>query len=490
MTHSNGQDPSSMLRVPPNDVEAEAALIGCCLLDHDVFPTLAEVVAPSDFYRSVNAKVWSVFHDVHRTGRPTDPLVVADECERTGALADVGGKAHLATYVESVATAANATHYAGVVREKALAREILREAMRAQQLVYDGEPSLQALTEVRARIDGLAAMFAPSAARTLPWKTVPMLASSDSSVRWLMRGFFGIGQVTLVLGAQKGGKSTWLFAALRAMEAGDPEYCGVPTHQATTVYLSEEPASAIYQKCRRFGVEHAVVLDRTGAFPPKPLAVVVRGAVEKAREVGAQIIVVDTFTVWAHLGAKDENDAGAVQAAIAPLFEAAAQGYSVVLVHHMNKTDGDSGNSSRGSTALPGAVDIIVEVRPFGGGSADDDRRSTTKRAIRGRSRYEETPDEIVVDLQGDKYAALGNPAAARLDAMKERIVSFLSTEPRWYGQKELVSGVGGKRESVLRAVQELVAADRVRRTGRGSVSDPTRYALPGVPGADTKGAP
>jgi hypothetical protein len=115
----------------------------------------------------------------------------------------------------------------------------------------------------------------------------------------------------------------------------------------------------------------------------------------------ADLIVFDTLAnLWP---VRDENSAAEVGAALAAVHRL-TPGRAVLLVHHLRKSDGLEGTGSRGSGALAGFVDVIVELRRLRA-SADPSQR---KRALTGYGRYDAIPGEWVVEL----VAAAGGGAA------------------------------------------------------------------------------
>lgn len=136
---SAGADAAALLRVPPHSLEAETALLGALLLDPEAVGVVAPLLSPDDFYRSAHGKLYAVIRALFDRGEPSDPLVVLRECERTKVLEEIGGREFLASLASAVATAANAEHYARIVREKAVARGLIRAAMEIQRAAYDEE---------------------------------------------------------------------------------------------------------------------------------------------------------------------------------------------------------------------------------------------------------------------------------------------------------------------------------------------------------------
>jgi dihydrodipicolinate reductase len=83
-----------------------------------------------------------------------------------------------------------------------------------------------------------------------------------------------------------------------------------------------------------------------------------------------------------------------VEKALRPvIFLAQEKGATVLLLHHFNKSDGPEGTAHRGSGHLVAMVDIAVELR------RPEDNAPESRRVLRALSRYQEMPQELVIDL-------------------------------------------------------------------------------------------
>lgn len=113
-------------RLPPQNLEAERKTLGCCLHDSRVIDDiLAAGLRPDDFARAVHGEVWRAMVAMHSRGDSVDAMMLGDYLEREGTLEKFGGNDLLAELCESVAHAANANYYAGIVREKAVGRRLI-----------------------------------------------------------------------------------------------------------------------------------------------------------------------------------------------------------------------------------------------------------------------------------------------------------------------------------------------------------------------------
>ena len=118
------------------------------------------------------------------------------------------------------------------------------------------------------------------------------------------------------------------------------------------------------------------------------------------------LVILDTLTTL--LPVDNENDAARMIYALLPLHAITEVGAALLLVHHPRKGDAREGQASRGSGALPGLVDVILELRRFDPARPEDRRRTLT-----AYSRFDETPGEMVIELTDGGYRVVGSKAEA-----------------------------------------------------------------------------
>lgn len=132
-------DRSPLDRVPPQDVEAEQSVLGSMLLSKDAIADVVETTRGGDFYRPAHETVYETVLDLYSRGEPADAITVANELERAGQLARIGGRPYLHTLIEMVPTPAHAGEYAGIVRERAVLRRLVEAGTRITQMGYTGD---------------------------------------------------------------------------------------------------------------------------------------------------------------------------------------------------------------------------------------------------------------------------------------------------------------------------------------------------------------
>lgn len=130
-------DLSALGMVPPHNIEAEQAVLGCMLLDSDVIPTVTELIRSSDFYREDHREICEAIIDIVEKAGPVDIITVAEQLQQRGTLEKVGGIDYLASITSAVPTTANARHYAKIVEEKSLLRRLIKAAQDIAGMSYD-----------------------------------------------------------------------------------------------------------------------------------------------------------------------------------------------------------------------------------------------------------------------------------------------------------------------------------------------------------------
>lgn len=127
-------------RVQPHSLEAEQATLGAILLRDEMWSDVAQLLAPSDFYRDAHMLVWDAIVALKMRGVRADLLTVREELMRTGRM-DAVGQGYLSSLVDGVPRSTNVEHYAAIVKEKARLRGIIIAAEDAQARAYDGAQS-------------------------------------------------------------------------------------------------------------------------------------------------------------------------------------------------------------------------------------------------------------------------------------------------------------------------------------------------------------
>lgn len=132
--------PSEGLRLPPQHIEAEQAVLGAMLISGDAVAEAAEWLEPDDFYRTAHKVIFDAMRDLYEAGQPVDVVTLSAALQtKENALESVGGIAYIASLAAAMPTALHIEHYSNIVREKALLRRIIATATEIAKEGYAGE---------------------------------------------------------------------------------------------------------------------------------------------------------------------------------------------------------------------------------------------------------------------------------------------------------------------------------------------------------------
>jgi hypothetical protein len=314
----------------------------------------------------------------------------------------------------------------------------------------------------------------------LRFKTAKEIAEeTPAKTEWGVRGYVAFGAITELDGKIKaGGKTTLLSHMAGSMLAGNT-FLEEPTTRTKIVWLTEQQQTSFRKVLERADLlerEDLVILhwhDTRGV----PWPDVARAAVAKAKEIGARALFVDTLGQFAGIQGDGENSAGEAQKAMRPLQEAAAEGLAVVLTRHERKGGGEVGESGRGSSAFGGAVDVILSIRRGEGNTRP------TVRIIESLSRFDETPDKLVIELTDDGYKSLGDATAfAEKEALKAIVELLPAKEENAMKTDDVLDKLKEqniKRTVASEALAKLAKAGTVRQIGAGKKGNAYRYYKP-----------
>lgn len=129
-------------RVPPQNIEAEQSVLGAILLDNDAVNQAIEILTAEDFYRESHREIFRAMVALSERNQPVDAITLTDALRTAGVLEAVGGAGYIAELAACVPTAANAGHYARIVREKALLRSLASIATDIASGAYDSPPNV------------------------------------------------------------------------------------------------------------------------------------------------------------------------------------------------------------------------------------------------------------------------------------------------------------------------------------------------------------
>lgn len=112
-------------RLPPQNLEAEQSVLGSILIDNQAFYRVVDILAPDDFYRPANAKIYSGMRTLADKSKPIDVVTLSSILKELGTFEEIGGASYLAEILERVPTSMNVEYHARLINDQAVKRRLV-----------------------------------------------------------------------------------------------------------------------------------------------------------------------------------------------------------------------------------------------------------------------------------------------------------------------------------------------------------------------------
>ncbi|MGW6616443.1 DnaB-like helicase N-terminal domain-containing protein [Streptomyces erythrochromogenes] len=298
-----------MTAVPPHDADAEAAVLGSCMLSADIVDAVRNLLEGPDFYRPAHETVWRAILALRSEDKPTDPIVLSNRLGEQGDLDRVGGPAYIHRLADATPAVSGAVHYAGIVRRKADLRRLRASGMRTVQRTMEpgADPdSIRSEVAAEVRAEGERALASGqgrlSRFITDGWSFVTE-SGADTDPLWGTREqtAWASGESLMLVGAPGVGKTTLAHQVVFARLGLADSVLGMPVAPGKRVlYLALDRYKQIARAlARRIQPEHEARLRDGLAVWQGPLPATLDKEpdllLDLARAHGADTIVIDSL---------------------------------------------------------------------------------------------------------------------------------------------------------------------------------------------------
>ncbi len=134
-------------RIPPQNIEAETAVLGAMLIKKEAIATAAEILTPDDFYRESHRLVYEAILALFQKNSEADLITVTEQLKTSGNLEKAGGIAAVTALANAVPTAANVSYHARIVREKAQLRHLINAATEIAGAAYEESDAVDVILD-------------------------------------------------------------------------------------------------------------------------------------------------------------------------------------------------------------------------------------------------------------------------------------------------------------------------------------------------------
>ncbi len=134
-------------RLPPQNLDAEVAVLGSMLIDNETIPDVAQLLHKGDFYSPDHQAIYEAMLGLFDQGKPVDLVILAEDLRQREVLERLGGPNSLVAIVERVPSAANAEYYANIVRQASLRRRLIHACTVVARDSYDATVETEVLLD-------------------------------------------------------------------------------------------------------------------------------------------------------------------------------------------------------------------------------------------------------------------------------------------------------------------------------------------------------
>lgn len=134
-------------RVPPNDAQAEQAVLGLMLVDKDAVLTVIEMLKPEDFYRPEHEEIYGAILDLYEASKAIDLLTLKEQLRLRGKYDIINGFEYLVSLTSPMYSVANVEYYAEIVKEKSILRKLIKSANTISKESYEAREDAITITE-------------------------------------------------------------------------------------------------------------------------------------------------------------------------------------------------------------------------------------------------------------------------------------------------------------------------------------------------------
>jgi hypothetical protein len=345
----------------PQNLDAEAGVLGSILIDPDALVEAARIVVSGDFYRDAHQTIFAAALDLHGRGLPVDLITLCDALEQSGELERVGGADYVSSLANNVPNSANLAHYARLVKRTATHRALIRASGQIAAIDYGDPDAGAAVAMAEAAIKAvrdaarLEARFELLTLRQLDTLPLP---------EWLIGNTLQRDSLAMVYGVHSTGKS-YFCGDIALTVAAQLCWQGLAVKGGPVVYVASEGGRGFGLRTQAWRQEHGLE-DVPGFYlVGEPVQLLDVGAVLEfiavLETLPAPPVLIVIDTLGRSMSGGDElsnSDAHDIISAADQIRR--ATGACVVLVHHEGKTEG---KGPRGASAFASDVDTLIHLK-------------------------------------------------------------------------------------------------------------------------------
>ena len=190
-------NPFDGARIPPQDIDAERALLGAIIISPDSYHEIVDVVKEASFYVEKHKTIWNTIFELAERKDPVDIVSLNNKLKASGEIDLVGGTNYLVELSNFVGSAANIKYYAAILRKKELLRRLIEVSTRIAEKSYDEKHELEHVLEdaeksvydITSHGNGAGKLVSTSELIDEAWARIEKMQDNSTALRGVPTGF-------------------------------------------------------------------------------------------------------------------------------------------------------------------------------------------------------------------------------------------------------------------------------------------------------------
>ena len=196
--------------VPPQNLEAEEAVLGSILLEQDSIISVMEFLVPDDFYRVAHQLIFAAMIELNQNSEAIDPITVSEKLRQKNQIDNVAGEAGIIELLDKVPTAANVEFYTQIVLEKSTRRKLIKTSTNIVKNAYQEDETIANVLDTAER-DILSVSEGRNKAGFIPirdvlhdaYESLEERSKNNGEVTGIATGYIGLDRMTSGLHADE-----------------------------------------------------------------------------------------------------------------------------------------------------------------------------------------------------------------------------------------------------------------------------------------------
>ncbi len=191
------KSPFEGLRIPPQDLDSEKALLGAIIISPESFYDIEDLITEKTFYAEKHRSIWRAMQELVGAREPVDLISLNNKLKIKSELESIGGSIYLAELSGFIASAANIKYYATLLKKKELLRRLIESSNKISDFSYEEKHEVEHILEtaekeiydITSHGSGAGKLIAVSTLIEDAWKRIETMQDGGGGMRGVPSGF-------------------------------------------------------------------------------------------------------------------------------------------------------------------------------------------------------------------------------------------------------------------------------------------------------------